>query len=228
MSSMINFYNKKEVKKYDKKYENPCFNSTHLKHPFRAILVGASGSGKTQTLMNLIKAMSGTWDYVILAVKTRHEPLYEWFIEKCKGMISVFEDGNVPTMKDIDEITRNGKDQVLVIYDDLVLMKNQQPIEEAYIRARKKNCSLIYLTQSYYRCPKSIRINCNYIFLKKLSSNRDLKAILREYDTGKSEKEIMEIYKQATSNQLDFLTIRLDEMWDSDLKFTKNFLDSID
>lgn len=226
--SLIDFYQKKEVKKYNTKYDNPCFDKTKIKHPFRAILIGASGSGKTQTLMNIIKAMSGTWDFIILCVKTAQEPLYEYLLNKCRGSIALYEEGKLPTMEDIDKITDKGKDQVLVIYDDLCLMKDQKPIEEMYIRGRKKNCSMIYLSQSFYKIPKTIRVNCNLIFLKKLSTNRDLKMILREYDCGVSEKQLMEMYKKATDNQLDFLTIRIDEQWDSPYKFTKNFCASLD
>lgn len=223
MSNLIDFYKKPEVKKYAQKYENPCYDKTKIKHPFRAILIGASGSGKTQTLMNIIKNMGGTWDFIVLCVKSAQEPLYEYLLNKCRGSIALYEEGKLPTVEDIDKISDKGKDQVLIVYDDLCLMKDQKAIEEAYIRFRKKNCSMIYLSQSYFKIPKTIRVNCNLIFLKKLSSNRDLKMILKEYDVGVSEKQLMEMYKIATDNQLDFLTIRIDENWDSPYKFTRNF-----
>ena len=228
MSSLVNFYNMKEVKKYNQKYQNPCYEKTGIQHPFRMLIVGGSGSGKTQTLLNIIKSCPNTFDYVVLCVKTREEPLYKFLIDKLKSNISIYEEGNLPTLDDIKKFSDNGKDQVLIIYDDLVLLKNQQPIEEMFIRGRKLNCSMCYLTQSYYRTPKVIRINCNYIILKKLSSNRDLKMILREYDVGVNETELMKMYNASTRTKLEFLTIRIDEDHESPLKFTRNFLEKFD
>ena len=46
--------------------------------------------------------------------------------------------------------------QKIVIFDDFVTEKNQKPLIDYYIQGRHKNCSLIYLSQSYYRCPKNI------------------------------------------------------------------------
>jgi len=56
----------------------------------------------------------------------------------------------------------NGGDQKLVMFDDFVRVKNQPPLIDYFIRGRHKNCSVIYLSQSYmiYKTPKDIRLNC--------------------------------------------------------------------
>jgi hypothetical protein len=223
MSSNTNWYSKKEVKKHVTKYNNPHYDKIRIKHPFRMLIIGGSGSGKTTVALEIIKQMSDTFDFLILCVKSAQEPLYQYLIHKLSGLIAVYEDGKLPT---VDEVKKLGdKKQTLIIFDDLVLMKDQKVIEEMFIRGRKigNGVSMMYLTQSYYKTPKTIRINCNYIILKKLSSNRDLRMILREYDVGVSEKELMAMYNVATDQQLDFLLIRLDEPHDSEFKFTKNF-----
>ena len=60
---------------------------------------------------------------------------------------------------DLDKFDK--KENHLVIWDDLVLEKNLKPVEEYYIRARKLNCSVIFLSQSYFQIPKIIRSNCS-------------------------------------------------------------------
>ena len=52
--------------------------------------------------------------------------------------------------------------QRIVIFDDFVCEKNQKPLIDYFIQGRHKNCSVIYLTQSFYGCPKPIRINCSH------------------------------------------------------------------
>ena len=61
-----------------------------------------------------------------------------------------------------DEITpfgnlMNDKAQKIVIFDDFVTEKNQKRIIDYFIQGRHKNCSIIYLSQSYYGTPKDIR-----------------------------------------------------------------------
>jgi hypothetical protein len=62
---------------------------------------------------------------------------------------------NIPPLDKMDKDVSH-----LVCFDDLVLAKNQSAIENYYIRARKLNCSVVYLSQSYFRIPKIIRNNC--------------------------------------------------------------------
>ena len=49
-----------------------------------------------------------------------------------------------------------------IISDDFLCEKNQKPLVEYFIRGRYKNCSVIYLSQSYYVTPKDIRLSCSH------------------------------------------------------------------
>lgn len=141
--------------------------------------------------------MNNTFTRVILCCRSADEPLYDFL--KSKIPIEIHE-GSVPPMDSDGE-------QVLIIFDDLVLLKDQSEITEYFIRGRKKGYSCVYLTQSYYKTPKQIRINCNYIFLKKLSGRKDLSAILSEYALDTDFPQLLDAYKQATNNPLGFLFI---------------------
>jgi hypothetical protein len=195
--SVINYYNKIKIKEA----YNPKREVHGLDISFYMIIIGGSGSGKTNVLLDFIHKSSGTFNRICICCRTKDEPLYNYLSNKSPE-IEFYENGEIP---DIDTFVPN--DNNLIIFDDLVLQKDQGNISEYYIRGRKKNVSCIYLSQSYFKIPKLIRINCRYIILKKLSSLRDLKMILSEYSLDINLNKITELYKQATKNFTDFLLI---------------------
>jgi ABC-type dipeptide/oligopeptide/nickel transport system ATPase component len=202
------WYADKNVAKFLTKQHNPQYDKHHIKIPFRMLIVGNSGSGKTSTLLNLIYNMPDTFEEIIIVCKSKSEPLYEFLEDKYAKDKSIkiieFKDG----LPDIDKM--NKEQQRLLIYDDLVNEKNQTAICESFIRARKKNCSLCYLTQSYYQVPKMIRANLTYIIIKQLSSLKNLTMIMREYALGVDNKKLKEMYDDSTENKMGFLMLDLE------------------
>jgi hypothetical protein len=223
-AEIVDWY-KKIPKKFLLKSHNPHFDTHHIKLPFRMIIAGNSGSGKTQTLLNLLYNMPDTFEKIFIVTKNKDEPLYNYLEEKHgkKGVKVVEGIDKAPDLdKDISK-----KDQTLIVMDDLVLERNQKPLEEFFIRARKQNCSLIYISQSYFAVPPMIRKNLNYLIIKQLSNLPDLFRILREYSLGVDKKQLLKIYEDATTdNKQDFLLVDLDaEPVD---RFRKNFNDIYD
>lgn len=209
-SAVTNFYEliPEDTKKDD---QNPHKELHHLKIPFRMLIVGTSGSMKTNTALDIIQKMADTFYSITLLCRAADEPLYRYLRAKVPSdqlkIIEVDKDdlSDMPTIESFDKTVPH-----LVIFDDLVLMKDQSPIEEFFIRCRKFNVSVMYLAQSYFKTPKTIRINCNYILLKKIPSINDLKAILREYALGVTIEELEQMYSDCTSNQLHWLTIAME------------------
>jgi len=205
-SEMVNFY---EVipRKYLDNTENPNFNIHHIDLPFRMCIVAPSGSGKTNFLVNLIKVFSegkGTFADIIIVTANKDEPLYNWLsgendqIKIVEGVLST------PKLDDMDK-----EENHLVIWDDLVLSKNLDMVEKYYIRARKKNCSVIFLSQSYFDIPKMIRKNSSYLVILNLGgSKREQTAILNEWGTDLDKDELMAIYNDATSEHMRPLIIK--------------------
>ena len=111
-------------------------------------------------------------------------------------------------LPDIDGFDK--EQQRLLVFDDLINEKDQRAICESFIRARKRNCSLCYLSQSYYAVPKMIRNNLTYIIIKQLSSLKNLTLIMREYSLGVDKKQIKDIYEDATSDKMGFLLLDLE------------------
>lgn len=227
-NDMTDFYSLKDVKKFSKKTENKHFQDHHLPLPFRALIVGSSGAGKTSVALEIIKRMPDTFDFVVLVCRSTEEPLYQYLIRKCKGMIHAVEIDSktpVPSLDEIVAFKQDPTDNLLVIYDDLVALspRKQEPIEEAFLRGRKFGVSMMFLTQSYFRTSKLIRLNSNIVIIKKVANMRDIRMVLNDYNLGKSVDEMVEAYKKCTENVKTFMLIRLDLPSDDPLKMTLNF-----
>ena len=214
------WYADKHVAKFLTTQHNPHFDKHHIKIPFRCLIAGNSGSGKTGTLLNLIYNMPDTFEEIIICCKSKHEPLYEFLEDKYSKDKSIkIMEFNADGLPDIDKMDK--EKQRLLIYDDLVNEKDQKGICESFIRARKKNCSLCYLTQSYYAVPKMIRNNLTYIIVKQLSSLKNLTLIMREYSLGVDKKDMKDMYDDATRDKQGFLMLDLEG--DKDKRFRSGF-----
>lgn len=200
--SLINFY---EFTKKDTIFKNPNYKNHNIEIPFRMIISGPSGAGKTNFLLNLICSMDNTFYRIIICVKNKAEPLYEMIEEKLNSgktkQIEIYEDGEVPKLPD-------DKKNRLIVFDDL-LYDNQSEIKQYFIRGRKKGFSCIYLTQSYFKTPKDLRLQCNYIVLGRNVLKRDLNIILQEIASNLSLDELQKYYNEATKEPLNCLLIDL-------------------
>ena len=127
-------------------------------HPYRILIIGGSGSGKTNALLNLIKEQDDI-DKIYLYAKDLSEPKYEFLIKKredvgikyCNDPNAFIECSN--TMDDVYENIDNfnlNRKRLLVVFDDMIadIMTNkkfQAIIKELFIRCRKVNISLVFL-----------------------------------------------------------------------------------
>lgn len=203
---MENHYSKLSSK-YKSKTFNPNYGKTHeIESRFRMVIVGASGSGKTNCLMNLLKvAFNDTFSHIYLCIPNKDEPLYNRMIDKLGDDITVYEGGEVPPLSDIEKV--DGEER-LIIFDDLVGNKAAtKEIVEYFKAGRKKNLSCVYLSQSYYKVDKFIRQNTNYIIIKKVASKKDLKLILSEYSFNVGIDELEDMYHWSTKKFEDVLLL---------------------
>lgn len=221
MSDIINFY-----KKIDKDYlllnDNPNYKDHLIKIPFRMVIIAPSGSGKTNFVINLIKLFSkgkGTFNTIDIITRNADEPLYNYLNDKSKGSINIYEGlHRTPELDKFDK-TQNH----LVVFDDIVLDKNQNNIIEYYLRSRKLNVSVIYISQSYYSIPKLIRQNANYIIILKMNNIRNIKLILSEFNLDITKDQLLNMYKYSTKNKFNVLFIDIDNN-----EFRKNFKEILD
>ena len=126
---------------------------------------------KTNTLLNLIQEQDDV-DEIYLYTKDLCETKYEFLINKRENAeIKHLNDSNAftecsNTMDDvyenIDDYNPNRKRKILIVFDDTIadIMTNkkfQDIIKGLFIRCRKLNISLVFITQSYFSVPKDVR-----------------------------------------------------------------------
>jgi hypothetical protein len=228
-NQMINFYEIMD-KKFLNNNDNPNFKYHQIKIPFRGLIVAPSGSGKTNLLINLIKVFSdkkqnksklGTFRDVKIFTRNKDEPLYN-YLSSLSPQIQIHE--NDLTKIELDKMDKTQNH--LCVFDDLVLNKDQKPMENLYIRCRKMNCSVLYLSQSFFMTPKIIRQNCNYMWILKLGGAREINIILREFALGVNKETLLNIYKYATKQKLIPLMIDMEAPPES--RFRKGLFEIID
>jgi len=220
---IVNFYERIPEHFIDK-VNNPNFHIHKMKIPFRICIVAPSGSGKTNFLINLISVFSrgeGTFQTITIITRNKDESLYRW-LETLSDQIIIKEGlNNTPQLDKFDKEYNH-----LVVFDDLVLNKDLSMVEQYYIRARKLNVSVVFLSQSFFMIPKIIRNNCNYMVLLKLSGNREVNMILSEFGLGVTKEQLIAIYEYATREKMQPLIIDLEA--DPIQRFRKGFLTIID
>ena len=84
--------------------------------------------------------------------------------------------------KNIDEYNPGKKRKVLIVFDDMIadMINNKKlnpVVTELFIRGRKLNISIIFITQSYFKVPKEVRLNTTHFFIMKNPNKRELQHI---------------------------------------------------
>ena len=162
-------------------------------HPYRILIIGRSGSGKRNTLINLINELRDI-DKIYLYAKDLSEPKYEHLIKNrdnagikhlndSKAFIDCSNTMN-HVYENIDLYNPNRKRKVLIVFDDMIadIMTNkkfQSIIKELFIRCRKINISLVFITKSYFSVPKDVTLNSTHYLVMKINNKRDIKILLK-------------------------------------------------
>lgn len=227
-SGLVNHYEKvpKKFKEDERHYETE--KTVQIKLPFRMVITGASGSGKTNALINIIQKINA-FDKIMIWAKDTEEPLYASFIddirtyEKKHGASILTVSNTIDDLPSVDSI--NKENNTVLVIDDMVTEKDKalSKVSEYFTRGRKKNVTPIFLTQSYFDVPTIIRKQCNYFIFTKISGERDLNMILKDFRLGITEEQIMKLYNEATKGGFpNFFMIDL-QTNDKDLRFRRNF-----
>lgn len=203
MKEIINFYELDEVKKHAVKHHNPTYNPNNqpLKHPLRLVICGCSGSGKSNILLNILNIMDNTFEKIYIFTQDKDEQLYSYLTSTLpQDELEIYE--GIQNVKEFD-FDNIDPVQTLIIFDDMCIEKekDQQKISDLYIRGRKmaQGCgiSLIYLTQSYFQVPPTIRKQMTGLILRKINGKRDAQAILRECSINATKEQLLNIYNSC-------------------------------
>ena len=81
--------------------------------------------------------------------------------------------------KNIEEYNTDEEREILIVFDDMIadMINNKKLnsiVTELFIRGRKLNISLVFITQSYFKVPKDVRLNSTHIFIMKIPRKKKL------------------------------------------------------
>ena len=114
-----------------------------------------------------------------------------------------------------------------MIADMLCNKKFNLIVTELFIRGRKLNISLVFITQSYFAVPKNIRLNSTHYFIMKIPNKQELQQIAFNHSSDIDFKDFMNLYKKCTAKPYSFLVIDATLASDNPLRFRKNLLERI-
>ena len=171
---------------------------------FRMLICGNSGCGKTNLLFHMLMEPLLFYDEIHLYAKNLEQEKYQELMNKMNrisretgyDILSVSNDIIIP----INNLPYDDN-QKIIIFDDYDCEKNQGEIVDYFIQGRHKNCSVIYLSQSFYKTPKDIRLNCSHYCIYEFPSSRERNMISSELCVDK------EKYNKATEGKYNFLYV---------------------
>ena len=95
-------------------------------------------------------------------------------------------------------------------------------VTELFIRSRKLNISIVFITKSYFKVPKDVRLNSTHFFIMKIPNKRELQQIALNHSSDISTKDFINIYKKCTAEPYSFLVNDTTLASDNPLRFRKN------
>ena len=207
-------------------------------HPYRILIIGGSGSGKTNALLNLINNQPDI-DKIYLYAKDPYGKKYQYLINKREKVgLNHFNDPKtfMEYSNDMQDVYKNIEDynpiqkrKVLITFDDMIadMINNNKlnPIvTELFIRSRKLNISVVFIKQSYFKVPKDVRLNSTHFFIMKIPNKRELQQIALNHSSDIDFKDFMNICKKSTKEPYSFLVNDTTLPSDNLLRFRKNLL----
>ena len=207
---------------------------------FRMLIIGPSGSGKINTLLHLINNFHPI-DKIYLYAKDTEEKKYQYLINKreqagIKNLndphVSIEYSNDMNDVLDyINNYNKNRDKKVLIIFNGMIadIMQSEKfkaIIKELFVRCRKLNISIVFITQSYFRTPKDVRLNSTHYILMKIGNKKELKSIAEENSGHLDFKGFLKIYNYCTKEPYSFMLV--DTRPTARVTFKKNFDEPID
>ena len=187
-------------------------------YPYRILIIGGSGSVKANALLNLINNQPDI-DKIYLYAKDPYEAKYQYLINKREGVgINHFNDPKafIEYSNDMQDVYKNideynpDKERKLIVFDDMIVdMINNKKLNSIvtglFIRGRKLNISIVFITQSYFKVPIDVRLNSTYFFIMEIPNKKELEQITLNHSSDINFKDFTKICKKHTVKPHSFL-----------------------
>ena len=156
-------------------------------HPYRILIIRGPGSRKTSALLNIINRQPYI-NKIYLYAKDLYEAKYQISIDKRESIgLKHFNDPEAfikysndmqDVYKNIDEYNPGKKRKILIAFNDMIadMINNKKLnsiVTELFLRGRKLNISIVFITKSYFRVPKDVRLNSIHFFIIEITNKTD-------------------------------------------------------
>ena len=129
--------------------------------------------------------------------------------------------------KNIEDYNLGRERKILIVFDDriadMINNKKLNPVvAELFIRGRKLNISIVFITQSYFKVPKDVRLNSIHCFIMKILNKRELQQTALSHSSDIDFKDFIKIYKECTKEPYSFLVNDTTLQSDNPFRFRYN------
>ena len=130
--------------------------------------------------------------------------------------------------KNVDEYNPDKENKILIVFDNMIAdmihnKKLNSIVTELFIRGRKLNISLVFITQSYFKVTKDVRLNTSHFFIAKIPNKRELQQIVINYSSDINTKDFANIYRKCTAEPYSFLVTDTTLASNNPLRFGKKY-----
>lgn len=232
----LRLYNFDKVTDLDDDFDQDYASNSEytIKPKSRTLIVGASQSGKTNLMVNLLihPKLKLNYDKIYVVCPTGHDKkyqwLYQWFEDKRLAIEAHYDEPGTtdPIMEMLDHPdqlpdlnTFDPNQHTVIIFDDCLTLdqKAQQIISTLWVRGRHYGITSFYLAQSYYRVPKLMRENTVYFIIFKPRDGRSISQITYELCQGS------ERFKDHLKKMKAYEYIIVDQHPESPMQYRKGF-----
>ena len=169
--------------------------------------------------MNLINNQLDI-DKIYLYAKDPYEAKYQYLINKretvgldhSKNPKAFMEYSNdmEDVYKNIENYNPGKKRKILIVFDDtiadMINKKKLNPVvTKLFIRGRKLSISIVFITQSYFKVTKDVRLNSTHLFIMKIPNKRELQQIALKHSSDIYFRYLKKRYKKCTAEPYSFL-----------------------
>ena len=128
----------------------------------------------------------------------------------------------------INDYNKQRKWKVSIIFDDMIadIMNNKNfkaIVKELFIRCRKLNVSIVFITQSYFRTPKDARLNSTNYIIMKIQNKKELQSITQENCGDIDLEDFLNMYQKFTNDLYSSMIIDTTLSSGHSMRFRKNF-----
>ena len=131
--------------------------------------------------------------------------------------------------KNINDYNPDPENTVLIVFDNMMAdmvhnKKLDSTVTEWFIRGRKINISFVFITQSYFKVPKYVKLNTTHSFVAKIPNKRKLQQIVINHSSDINRKDFINIYIKCTVGPYSSFVNDTTLVSDNPLRFGKIFL----